>query len=325
MRTSIAATAALLVLSCGPAPDTQHTRHVILDAYTRFNDTPREIDPRSYIAFLKTTRFRGGELDRLPSCAIVLHDARPLRYLLALGIDTTRVERLVLGSSDPSVLFVVRRHAPNGPSAGSFSGSFIITPGLPGAGGIAIQTAELGALGTRVIVHVGTSGFLGDVIPDSVAVVSRGSYKDGGAVLLSASSESARAPISRPDSSLSATLHAALTAGGVATMEQTGFTVPIMYFQPSGLIRWLLEGPELAAERPAYVEMEQGAFFESARHMKLRAASIVVGSDRYRVKNDTLSHSFVDVASEPAKQRVISAVATAFSSLSDCASRAAAR
>jgi uridine phosphorylase len=309
MRPILLFCAAVLLAACGPAAETSPARRSVLDAYARFNHTPRVIDPAGYIGFLKSTRFKGGELDSLPRCAILLHDARPLTYVARVGVDTTRVQRLVLGSSDPSVLNVVRRAAP--------AASFIIAAGLPGAGGITIQTAELAALGTHAIVHVGTAGLIGDAIPDSAAVLSRGSYKDGGAVMLS-SAERADSLVSRPDSLLTSAVRASLRATGVTVAEQTGFTSPIIYFQPSGLIKWLIGGEELAGERPAYVEMEQAPFFETGRHMQVRTASVVVGSDRYRLANDSLSHSFVDIAADAAKQRVITAVLDAFASFPEC-------
>jgi hypothetical protein len=250
MRSILLPGVAIALAACGPRPEASRAPHTMLDAYVRFNDTPRLIDPAGYIGFLKSTRFKAGELDSLPRCAVVLHDARPLTYVARLGIDTARAQRLVLGSSDPSVLHVVRRAAP--------AASFIITAGLPGAGGISIQTAELAALGTRAIVHVGTAGLLGDAIPDSAAVLSRGSYKDGGAVMLSAA-ERADSMVSRPDSVLTAAVGASLRAGGATVVEQTGFTSPIIYFQPSGLIRWLLGGAELAGERPGGVLRDRPA------------------------------------------------------------------
>ncbi len=76
----------------------------MLEAYGRFNDTPRQIDPKAYISFLRTTRFRSGELDSLPRCAIVLHDAHPLSYLIRANVDSAHIRSLTFGTSDPSVL-----------------------------------------------------------------------------------------------------------------------------------------------------------------------------------------------------------------------------
>jgi uridine phosphorylase len=306
-------TIALLILTvgCTDRRATPADRSPSLDAYDRFNDSPRVIDPKGYIDFLKSTRFTHGELDSLPVCAIVLHDARPLMYLARAHIDTMRVERLVLGSSDPTEIRVVS-HPPPGEAP------FIITAGLPGAGGIATQTSELGALGVRAIVHVGTAGLLGDAVPDSAAVLAAGSYKDGGAVMLSNSRAAAREPIARPDSLLSAAVGNALAHAQVPYLRQTGFTVPIIYYQPSGLIQWLLEGPDVAAERPAYVEMEEASLFETGQLTHVRMASVVVGSDRYRMEAGKPAHSFTNLAADSAKQRVIGAVIGAFSQFAEC-------
>jgi uridine phosphorylase len=195
---------------------------------------------------------------------------------------------------------------------------FIMTAGLPGAGGISIQTAELGALGVRAIVHVGTAGLLGDAVPDSAAVLARGSYKDGAAVMLSGSRLAARDPVARPDSLLTAAIGQALHNAAVPYVAQTGYTIPIMYYQPSGLVRWLLADPSLAAERPAYVEMEEATLFETGHLTHVRMASVVVGSDRYRIAGDTLAHSFTDLAADSAKQRVINAVIRAFAGFAEC-------
>jgi uridine phosphorylase len=287
----------------------------LLAAYRAHAAGERVIDPEGYIAFLRATRFRHGELDSLPRCAILLHDARPELFLARSRLAPVRPDTLTLGTNDPTTLYVVRRGAA-GPGV-------IVTGGLPGAGGASSQVAELAALGVRHLVHVGTAGLLGPAVEWGALVVSDGSYKDGAAILLSGAA-TAGDPLARPDPALSAALRAALAAASRAAASRApargvGFTMPVMYYQPAGLVRWVLESPAFAATgRASFVEMEQGSVFETARRTGVRAASIVFGSDRYTVRDGRLVHEFHDLAADSLKLGAVDAALAAFERTPGC-------
>jgi purine-nucleoside phosphorylase len=168
---------------------------------------------------------------------------------------------------------------------------FIVNRGLPGAGGVSTQAAELAALGVKQIIHIGTAGFIGEALPDRAIVASDGSYKDGGAVMLSDRPDE---PIAIPDATLTSRIHVAAKHLHIDVRRATGYTSPIFYYQPSGLIRDLIGGPRFAQQRPGYVEMEQAPLFETAHRANVAAASIVIGSDRYRLEKGELKHDYFD-------------------------------
>ena len=267
----VAVTTLALLAGCAapsPAP---------LAEYTTDNAGPRQNTPDSYVAYLRSSRFTHGELDHLPPYAILLH-GDPDALLPAAGVDRAAWTTLELGTTDPSKLYIVR------PQQGT---PFVVSRASPGAGGAATQTAELLALGCRHIVHIGTSGLLGDTSDDRHVIVSRAAYKDGGAVLLSDGGDR----FARPDLPLTTALGEHL---GRASFPAIGYTIPIYYFQPEALIRDLLTGDRFAKNRPAYLEMEEAAVFATATRMHAAAASLTVGADRYVVVDGQLVHTFLD-------------------------------
>ncbi len=279
----------------GPSP---------LDPYTRHAETARIGHPSVFIGFLRTQVYTSGELDNLPPYAIVLHDSRVGQYLRDLGYTSADYDSLKIGQTDPTMLYVVR------PRAGV---SFMVVGGLPGGGGIATQAAELAELGAGYIVHIGTAGLLGPGVDASSVLLSQGSYRDGAAVLLSGSP---REPFSHPDPELSDLLAARLAAAAVPYVRRTGFTIPIVYFQPSGLIAWLLSSGDFsAATRPAFVEMEQAPLFEVARRMDVRAASIVAPTDRYTVENGEVVSRWIGPDADALKLRATRVAVDAFAEL----------
>jgi purine-nucleoside phosphorylase len=271
-----------------------------LQEYSQYNDTARQIFPDDYITSLKQGRFQHGELDHLPDCAIILHFADMESFLLSAGYQTNQWTEIATGTTDPNVLYVVH------PKAGR---PFLVNRGLPGAGGIATQTAELGALGVRKVVHIGTAGLLGKTILDADLVVSIGSYKDGAGVLLSDYHDGQIDPVAKPDPDLVWQIEAVLKHHNLVFTESTGYTVPIFYFQPSGLIEALLTPQRSAGVvSPGYIEMEEAPFFQTCKRMHLQAASIVVGSDRYAMADGELKHVWLGDTDEAVKTAFKSAV-----------------
>src|SRR4051812_39773760 len=261
-----------------------------LSEYTRHLDTERIVRPEGFNQYVKARYYPHGELDHLPTSAIILYTARVEDALKRAGYGEKDWTRLEIGESVSNVIYVVR------PGAGGdrLGEGFIVNRGLPGAGGVAAQVSELGGLGVKRVVHLGSCGLLGDQVPDKVVVLATGSYKDGGAVLLSDSGNGGGGGVSRPDPTLTNSLARALGAEGVAYQEAVGYTIPVIYFQPSGLVKELLGGSRFADPRPAFVEMEEAPFFEAAKRMNMQAASLVVGSDRYTRQGDALKHDWLE-------------------------------
>lgn len=248
--------AALLVLGYSFLAGCAESRP--LREYSAYNKSERVILPGDYVAYLKREKFTHGELDHLPTGAIILHHDDVEGYLKALGYS--KWEKLQTGETDPNVMYIVREPGKK---------EFIVNRGLPGAGGITTQAAELAAMGVKEIVHIGTAGLVGTELPDRAIVASIGSIKDGAAVLLS---DDPRAAISYPN----ADLLARICAQDASMEGATGYTSPIFYLQPSGIIKELIRD-----KRASYVEMEGAPLFEMAKRLNVAAASIVVGSDRY--------------------------------------------
>lgn len=258
----------------------------VLDAYTRFADTPFVNSAADYIAWLRQQpAFRGGKLDGLPERAVILHNTNVRGMLNKLGYADAEIEELSTGYTDPNLLFVVR------PKAGA---PFIVDRGLPGAGGIATQAAELAALGVKRAIHIGTAGLLGERLPYASPIIATGSYKDGAAFLLASSPQDAAEQIAFADPVLSDRLDRQMTAAGIAHERALGFTSPIYYFQKTGLLKALLSFPFDRGKAPGFVEMEQASFFATARLAGMTAASVVVGSDRAVRTGDTVRQEFFD-------------------------------
>jgi uridine phosphorylase len=250
----------------------------ILDLYYE-ESTQRLDDASGYISFLKQTRFAHGELEHMPRYGIIFYgDVQ--QYLTRLGYAEGNLTLLKLGTADPTVLVVV--HGPGTP--------FMIEQGLPGAGGITTQAAELVALGASTLLHVGTCGALGE----SVVKVFNGeaSFKDGAAILLSPGA-GRRVPRAEPDSLTRTALAGILCSLNLAWTNGTGFTMPVFYLQPQQIYKQALL-KRSSPFRSDYVEMEQAAFFEMAKLLRVRAGSLVVTSDRLFLKNNELKHDYVN-------------------------------
>jgi uridine phosphorylase len=276
--------------------------------YGEYGHTPRKIEPRSHVEHLRTTMFRDGQLDNLPAFGIILYDAHVDDYLDRIGYGPSEIRRIDIGEATASILYVVQ------PSRGD--APFVIAPGLPGAGGITTQAAELGALGVRYLVHIGTCGILGTGIKNDTLIVSAGSYKDGAAALLSGSAGEGRNPLAFPDRALSTALVREIRSRGIPVAQCIGITVPIFYFQPSGLIKRLLRAEDLPSEyRPSYVEMEEAPFFMTAEIMKMKSASVVAGTDRYLLQHGGVVHEFMDVEAGRRKTQAVEATLAVFQKL----------
>jgi purine-nucleoside phosphorylase/uncharacterized protein (DUF3820 family) len=258
----------------------------VLDAYGAYADSPTVNSPADYIAWLRTQpRFRDGKLDRLPDRAVILHHVEVRGMLNRLGYPDSEIEELRIGHIDPNLLFVVR------PKSGR---AFIVNRGLPGAGGIGTQVAELGALGVRQAIHIGTAGILGERLPYGSLIVAQGSYKDGAAFLLASSAKEFAEQIAFADAALAEAIARQMTAAHVAHRRALGFTSPVYYFQKVGLLKALLAFPFDPGKAPGFVEMEEAPFFATAQLAGVRAASIVVGSDRAVPAGDALRQEFFD-------------------------------
>ena len=252
-----------------------------LQEYSAFNASERINDPADFIAFLKRSRFKHGELDHLPDTAIILHLAELEPVVKEAGDEVQRV--LETGSAVPNQIVLARRK--NG-------STYLVNRGLPGAGGISIQAAELGALGIKRIIHIGTCAQLGANFDEKTVIVSSGSYRDGAAVMLAEKDRGGALGLSRPDSDLAGSLNIELKRLAIPTSSGPGYTIPIYYYQPAALIIDLLAGEKYATARPVFMEMEEAAFYESCSRAKVKAASLVVPSDTYALKAGKLTHTF---------------------------------
>lgn len=122
-------------------------------------------------------------------------------------------------------------------------------------------------------------------------MLSLGCQKDGAAVLLS---EDPNEPISEPDAPLVVRIATVAASQNVQMNAAVGYTSPIFYLQPAGLIKSILDGG-----RESYVEMEGASLFEIARRLHVAAASIVIGGDRYTLDRDgTLKHDYFNSTRE---------------------------
>jgi hypothetical protein len=251
----------------------------VLDEYAHHPGTERLNRPADEIEWLRAHQLIHGELDDFPEAAIILHRVDVERYLKELGFEGY-TKSFSYGFTDPVLVFVVRRPGMR---------PFAVARGLPGAGGVTTEAAELRAMGTNSVVHVGTAGLLSPDIPYGQLVVSEGSYRDGAAFLLENGSNG---EISRPDQSLTEEIVQTVKKDNIKHIRAVGFTMPIYYFQPASMLRSLLgvTGPD----RPMFVEMEEAPLFALARLMGFRAASIVVASDRLESRDGRLTQGFWD-------------------------------
>jgi purine-nucleoside phosphorylase len=282
----------------------------LLDKYREYAASQRVNDPASYIEFLKTQpRFRNCALDDLPQHGIILHDARPEEHLVKLNYSVTDYRYIETGTTDPNIMYLV--HGKDGDP------DFLLNRGLPGTGGIATQAAELAAMGVENLVHIGTCGLVGDEVNTGHIVVAQGSYKDGGAIMLSDPSGDEIDPLAYPDRKLTATIKESLIANQTPIHSGVGFTTPIFYFQPVQLIIDLITGEHFpSGPKVGYFEMEEASFFQVCQLMGKRAASLVVGSDRYFLEDGKLSHKFEDdFDQDTTKLQMIRAALAAFKAI----------
>jgi hypothetical protein len=199
----------------------------VLEEYADHPGTERLNTPSDEIQWLKKTQLTHGELDDFPEVAIILHRVDLERYLNELGFGGC-YKSFSYGFTDPVLVFVVRKPGMT---------PFVVARGLPGAGGITTEAAELHAMGINTFIHVGTAGLLSPGVPYGQLVVSDGSYKDGAAFLLD---DQPKEQISRPDPSLTEKIVATVNKDNVKHIRATGFTMPIYYFQPGSMLRALL-------------------------------------------------------------------------------------
>jgi purine-nucleoside phosphorylase len=262
---------ALLLVNTAEAQDASFN---VLNAYAHHTTEERVNSPDDESDWLKKNRFTDGELDHFPEAAIVLHRVDVEKYLNALGFGGFYTS-LSYGFTDPSLIYVVRKPG---------TVPFAVARGLPGAGGITTQVAELHAMGATSIIHVGTCGLLSPDVPYGQLIISDGSYRDGAAFLLD---KDVNAQISRPDAALTAQIIKAAGDQKLPLAHAVGFTMPIYYFQPGAVLRDVLAiaGPD----KPQFVEMEEAPFFSLAHLMGIKAASIVVGSDRLEARDGKLA------------------------------------
>jgi hypothetical protein len=249
----------------------------ILEKYARHGTEERVNTPEDEIKWLRKNQLTSGELDDFPTSAIILHRVDVEQYLKDLGFAGF-YKSFSYGFTDPSLIYVVRKPGIE---------PFAVARGLPGAGGITTEAAELHAMGAKTIIHVGTAGLLSPDIPYGKLIVSTGCFRDGAAFLLD---KDLTDQISRPDPALTERIVNIISHDNIPYVRSVGFTMPTYYFQPASILRDLLAitGPE----KPTFVEMEEAAFFSLARLAGVQAASIVVASDRLENHDGKLLQEF---------------------------------
>src|SRR6476469_6447351 len=99
-----------------------HVADPPLSEYTRHNQTERIVRPEGFIQYVKGRYYPHGELDHLPTAAIILYTARVEDALRRAGYEETDWARLEIGESVSNVIYVVR--------PGARGGAFIVNRGL---------------------------------------------------------------------------------------------------------------------------------------------------------------------------------------------------
>ncbi len=258
-------------------------------------------NPNSYIDWLKTTpSFRKGELNDLPDYCIVIHDSLIVEHLTTLGYSLRNYRVFKIGATDPIEFLLVRD------SNSDFE--FILMSGLPGAGGISTQVSELSSLGCKYFVHIGTCGLFNHYLNDTEIIISKGSLKDQGAILLSDDTSK----ISYPNESFLKNIESYFKRENILFQEGLGVTIPIFYHQPVSFIRTFLEDSIYH-----FIEMEQAPFFETCILNKVQGISIVVGSDRYTIENGEISHHYIELDQNKVKNKILEVCINYFKSLSE--------
>jgi len=192
----------------------------------------------------------------------------------------------------------------------------MLNRGMPGAGGISTQAAELCALGAKYIVHIGTCGLVSTHLTQGKPIISNGAYKDAVAMMLTNAVEGSVDRFARPSTALTDAIHEDLSRRGLEPQRGRGYTMPVFYLRPARLMIALAEGSVFGREEPVeYCEMEQAPFFQTCALMNAHAASVVVGSDRYLVEAGNLEHEYYDVDDDTVKSNIFAAVLETFKRL----------
>ena len=105
----------------------------VLDEYAHHPGSERLNTPTDEIEWLRKHQLIHGELDDFPQAAIILHRVDVERYLKELGFEGY-YKSFSYGFTDPVLVFVVRRPGMR---------PFAVVRGLPGAGGVTTEAAEL--------------------------------------------------------------------------------------------------------------------------------------------------------------------------------------
>jgi purine-nucleoside phosphorylase len=269
------------------APPDKPSSAPLLDEYFSLRGGERA-DASGYIGYLKSKPEFKELLANLPPFAIILYDNHVPDLLKTLGYGADQYKKFDTGSSTTNVIYDV--------AAKEGAPRFLVNVGQPGAGGVTTQAAELAALGCRYIVHVGQCGAVSKDIADDAIVVANASYKDGAAVLLSAGDAGKVDPLAWPDKVFSELLVARLSEAKENVVRGTGYTVPIYYMQPEALRKELVRtDSKFGAMKVGFIEMEQAPFFAICAHLGVKAASVVVVSDRILLGADgKLTQTFSD-------------------------------
>jgi uridine phosphorylase len=280
---------------------TQSERDLLND-YVAYRGSSRDIDPADYATFLRgEPRFRDLNLMGLPKIAIILHDSFPEERLSDLGVLPSEYIPLEADGTDPNRVFIVRSKA--------LGIDFILNRGLPGAGGITTQAAELYALGVQYVTHIGTCGLLGERVKGGVCIISAACVMDAAGVMLS---DPGSERVSYPTPVLKDALQTAFVMSREPYAIASGYTVPIYYYQPTALVQRLATGV-IYGVRTEYVEMEGGALYALAKRARRGAASVVIGVDRYTVSPSGVgTHQYLDIDETQAKVRAVRNVLNAY-------------
>jgi len=274
----------IAITACAINQPEERSPHVLSEYTNNLADSDRQ-SAKGFINFLRSAVYKNGELDNFPEYAVILYDAKPERILLSMGFDAKHdwVD-MDIGFSAPNRMLIVEK-TKQWPR-------FVLNVGLPGAGGVTTQTSELAALGVKQVVHIGTAGLLGDRASESKVLLGQNTYKDGAAVMLSTPGSDGVLKLAKPDRSLASHIQ---RIGKDRIEAATGYTIPIFYYQPSNLLEELVRvgqfnnGPLIN-----YIEMEQAPFYQTCQLARIACASLVIGSDRTRIKNEKIITEYFD-------------------------------
>jgi len=245
--------------------------------YTSFSLNTKRKSADGFIKFLRENTDIEPKIRNFPKYAIILYDAKPLDVLTNLSKDLQWSD-FDIGFSAPNRMIRVKKT--------ERTPEFVVNVGMPGAGGVSTQVAELVSLGAEIIIHIGTAGLVGESIPDNKIIVSSSAYKDGAAIMLSDPDGGPIEKSAYPNQELVDYLYQKYPN---ETVKSRGYTIPVFYYQPASLLRKFVHNdPQTRLPDVGYMEMEQAPFYETCRLGKIKCASLVAGSDRTIVKHDEL-------------------------------------